>query len=149
MSIEFELDISDLRAAPDFARADLTLYGLDHSGPSYQILVYLNPPGESEDAESAGYAGAVSVFGHGGCAGEEDHCQPRGPITVFDRRPPHQLVPTAKNLICTEAVREALPTADTLRVRLVPVIGSSPFVPPDLDPDSVLSVTEVALHTYL
>lgn len=149
MSIEFELDITDLRAGPGIERADLTLYGLDHSGPSYRILVYFNPPEErSEGTDAAGYVGAVSVLGHGGCAGEEGHCHPNEPVSVFDRRPAHQLVPATKTIVCTSAVTAALAAGDTLRVRLVPVVGSSPFVPADFDVDDAFSVTEVAIHAY-
>lgn len=152
MSIDFDLEIAELRAEPSFTRADLTLYGLLHSGPSYTLRIFFNAPDAGPATpctEEAGYAGGVTLFGHGGCAGEDGHCHPRGPVTTFDRRPPHQLSPASKNVVCTAALRRALPAGDVLNVRVVPVLRPSPFVAPSTDPETVLAVSEVALHTYL
>jgi tyrosinase len=153
MSTDVTLDVTGLREQTDFTRADLFLYGLDHSGPSYSIRVFLNAPDADRDTaltDEAGYAGSVTVFGHGGCFGEEGHCDPRGPVTVFDRRLPHQLEPATRVLICTDAVRRALGQRDQLQVRLVPLVRSSPFVTTEQReaPDDLLTVAEVALRAY-
>lgn len=151
-ALDFDLDVAELRATPSFTRADLTLYGLLHAGSSYVLRIFFHAPDAwpgTACSQEAGYAGGVTLFGHGGCAGEDGHCHPRGPVTTFDRRPPHQLAPATKNLICTEALRRALPAGDLLLVRIVPVLRTSPFVPPDAHANDVLTVPEIAIHTYL
>ncbi len=94
---------------PDFQRADLVFYGVDHSGPSYEARVYLNNPDADlhtpRDAASH-FAGSFTVFGHSGCAGDAGHCEvPTGPRDPFDRRPPHPLTPQTKTVIVTDALR--------------------------------------------
>lgn len=108
---------------PDFQRADLVFYGVDHSGPSYEARVYLNNPkagvGTPRDAKSH-YAGSFTVFGHRGCAGNAGHCEvPPGPRDAFDRRAPHPLTPQTKTVIVTDALR--LLHDDKLKVTVVPV----------------------------
>ncbi len=108
---------------PDFQRADLVFYGVDHSGPSYEARVYLNNPDADlrtpRDAASH-YAGSFTVFGHAGCAGDAGHCEvPTGPRDPFDRRPPHPLTPQTKTVIVTDALR--LLDDEQLQVTVVPV----------------------------
>ena len=148
MSLSFDLDVSELSESPDFNLADLTLYGIDHSGPSYLIHVYFKPE-DLGGGSPLSRAGSVAIFGHGGCAGDEGHCHPVGPVTVFDRRPAHQLVRVAKNFTCTEALRRALTDGDLLRVRLEATARQSPLTREDIDADALLTITEVAIHTYV
>jgi hypothetical protein len=108
---------------PDFQRADLVFYGVDHSGPSYEARVYLNNPDADlrtpRDAASH-YAGSFTIFGHAGCAGDAGHCEvPTGPRDPFDRRPPHPLTPQTKTVIVTDALR--LLDDDKLQITVVPV----------------------------
>ncbi len=108
---------------PDFQRADLVFYGVDHSGPSFEARIYLNNPGAKlttpRDAESH-YAGSFTVFGHSGCAGDAGHCEvPTGPRDPFDRRPPHPLTPQTKTVIVTDALRRI--DDDQLKLTVVPV----------------------------
>ncbi len=108
---------------PDFQRADLVFYGVDHSGPSYEARVYLNNPDADlrtpRDAASH-YAGSFTVFGHAGCAGDAGHCEvPTGPRDPFDCRPPHPLTPQTKTVIVTDALR--LLDDDKLQITVVPV----------------------------
>ena len=49
MAITFELELPAGDARPELARADLTFYGLDHSGPSYQVRVFFNNPNAGPD----------------------------------------------------------------------------------------------------
>lgn len=152
MSTEVRLDASGLREAGAFTRADLYLYGLDHSGPSYQVRVFLNAPDAGPDTPldpEAGYAGSVTVFGHGRCFGDEGHCEPRGPVTPFDRRLPHQLEPASRVLICTDAVRRALEQRGDLGVTLVPVVRPSPLTSAEASADEALTVAEVSLRAYV
>ena len=106
---------------PEFSRADLIFYGVDHSGPSFEARVYLNEDaaGESTDRDSDGFAGSFTVFGHGGCAGDEGHCEVPAGRDAFDRRPPHALTPQTKTVIVTDALRKH--GDDKLVVTVVPV----------------------------
>jgi len=116
----------DLPAArQDIARADLVFYGVDHSGPTYEARVFLNNPKATEvtplTAEE-GYAGAFTVFGHGGCFGAEGHCAPNDRYTDdFDRRPPHPLTPQTVWITITDALARV--AADQVEVNVVPVIS--------------------------
>jgi hypothetical protein len=91
-----------------FGRADLIFYGLDHSGFSFEGRVYLNAPRNlSHDAgrEHPSYVGSFFIFGHGGCFGEEGHCDIPPSRDPFDLRPPHQLEPAIRIVTVTEPVR--------------------------------------------
>ena len=68
ITLELELPAGDDR--PGLARADLTFYGLDHSGPSYQVRVFFNNPNAGPDTPliaGEGFVGKFAVFAHGGC----------------------------------------------------------------------------------
>jgi hypothetical protein len=151
VAITFELELPTGAARPEHARADLTFYGLDHSGPSYEVRVFFNHPDVGPDTPltaGAGFAGSFAVFGHGGCFGEEGHCDVRPPVSVFDRRLPHQLVPMVRVLTVTGAIDELLRAdAQTVTITAVPVVRSSPLASADQAAD-VLVIDQVALHTY-
>src|SRR5215217_7560486 len=74
-------DVSFRPTSPEegrFTRADLVFSGVDHSETSYEVRVFLNNP--TADASTPrgaehGYAGRFVVFGHGGCFGDEGHCE--------------------------------------------------------------------------
>lgn len=60
-----------------FTRADLVVRGISHESVSYDVRIYLDNP----DASAAtgfdpdqGYAGRITIFGHGGCFGDDGHC---------------------------------------------------------------------------
>jgi tyrosinase len=91
----------------DVSRADLVFYGVDHSGPSYEARVFFNNPEADENTPrdpEHGYAGSFHIFGHGGCFGEEGHCEIPQTRELFDLRPAHQLTPAIKSVIVTEAL---------------------------------------------
>lgn len=116
----------DLPAArQDVVRADLVFYGVDHSGPTYQARVFLNNPKATEETPltaEEGYAGAFTVFGHGGCFGAEGHCAPKDRYTdEFDRRPPHPLTPQTVWITITDALARV--AADQVEVNVVPVVS--------------------------
>jgi hypothetical protein len=131
-----------------FARADIEVEGLDHSGSSYEGRLFLNNP----DADAAtpttaetGYAGSYYIFGHGGCFGDAGHCDvlPRVP---YDPRPPHPLWPIRKVVIATDAIRRAAATGPTMSVTVVPVLLSTNDVVPA---DEVLPQFEqISVITY-
>lgn len=107
---------------PDFARADLVFYGVDHSGPSFEARIFFNNPEANlrTPRDDASYAGSFTVFGHAGCAGDPGHCDvPSGPKDPFDRRPPHSLTPQTKTVIVTDALRKI--SEEQLTITVIPV----------------------------
>jgi hypothetical protein len=151
MAVSFEIELPSGANQPEFARADLTFYGLDHSGPSYEVRVFANRPDAGPDTPltaDAGFAGKFSVFGHGGCFGDAGHCEVRPPVSVFDRRQPHALVPTVRTLTVTEAIRDLVQQdARTVTITAIPVVRPSPLATAEQAAD-VLVIDQVALHTY-
>jgi hypothetical protein len=120
-----DISLEDLGA--DFSRADIEFEGLDHSGSSYEGRVFVNNPDADADTEltlDSGYAGSYYIFGHGGCFGDEGHCdvKPRGP---YDPRPLHALWPTRKVVIATEAIQRAVEAGPTMTVTVVPVVTAT------------------------
>jgi hypothetical protein len=107
----------------EFSRADLVFYGVDHSGPSYEGRVFINNADATVETPvdpGQGYAGSFMVFGHGGCYGDEGHCDTtRRTEDAFDVRLPHPLTPYTKTVIVTDALRRA-GTTDVV-VTVVPV----------------------------
>lgn len=148
MTVSFELELPPNKVK--IARADLTFYGLDHSGPSYEVRVYFREPEANVSAppQDNEYIGSFSVFAHGGCFGEHGHCQVQGPVTTFDRRLPHQLVPATRVLICTEDIQRIIGRGlSKVTVTVVPIVRPSPLVHANNTAD-VLKFDQVALHTY-
>lgn len=110
-----------------FYRADLRLHGVDHSGATYEGRVFLNNPQANESTPTelaAGYAGSFYVFGHGGCYGDEGHCEvvERAP---GDPRGPHPLTPTEAVVDITDGLRQAIGNTREIRFTVVPVIMSA------------------------
>ena len=139
--------LSKAAAAGDYVRADLIFHGVDHSEASYEGRVYINAP--RADAKSgrdhASYAGSYVVFGHGGCFGDVGHCDvPTGPRNPFDLRQAHQLTPTVKVVIVTDALKRIVAKAggaDSITVTVV-------CVAPSRDSNEWLKLDEVRLLTY-
>src|SRR5262249_39900945 len=109
-----------------FTRADLVFTGVDHSGISYEVRLFLNNPAATADtARTAeqGYAGRFTVFGHGGCYGDEGHCEVPAPSAdPTDLRLTHPLTPLDTYVTITDALRRILARDGALQtVTLVPV----------------------------
>ncbi len=108
----------------DFRRADIVFHNVDHSEASFDARVYLNNPEADEKTgvgSETGYAGTFHIFGHGGCYGDEGHCD----VTdrrMYDPRPAHPLTPGRKVVIATDAVRRAMQEGSTVTVTVVPVV---------------------------
>lgn len=130
--------------APEFYRADLVFYGVDHSGPSYEGRVFINAPraNASTGRDHPSYAGSFHIFGHGGCFGDEGHCDvPTAAPDPFDLRPPHQLTPATKTVIVTDALKRIVrDDAGAITVTIVAVTVEGD--------DDVLSLDTVRLLTY-
>ncbi|MEA2332914.1 MAG: hypothetical protein QOH58_3052 [Thermoleophilaceae bacterium] len=121
----YDSDALDMPAGRElYARADLLFQGVDHSGESFEARVFLNNTEADESTpmdDDHGYAGSFVIFGHGGCAGDEGHCEiPELPDDIDDLRFPHPLHPADKPVIVTEALRRV--EGDTLTITVVPVL---------------------------
>jgi len=127
-----------------FERADLLFYGIDHSGPSFEAMVFMDPRGvgKGADAEHKAYVGSFHIFGHGGCFGDVGHCDIPTHDDPFDLRPAHQLEPRLRIVNVTGAVEELLAREiGAAKVTVVArAVGSAS--------NDVLSFTKVRLATY-
>jgi hypothetical protein len=120
-----EIDVEAL--GDGYTRADVEFEGVDHSGSSYEGLVYINNSDAGHDTDPTaenGYVGSYYVFGHGGCYGDQGHCDvaPRAP---YDPRAPHGLSPMRKVVVSTDAIRKATKSGSKLTVTVVPRILST------------------------
>ena len=109
-----------------FTRADVVFTGVNHSGCSYEVRLFLNNSDADADTprvEAAGYAGRLHVFGHGGCFGDVGHCDVPAPSTdPTDLRPAHPLTPLDSYVTVTAALRRLLAAGAALEsVTLVPI----------------------------
>jgi tyrosinase len=110
----------------NFYRADIEFHDVDHSGPTFEARVFLNNPGADATTPKnlqSGYAGSFHIFGHGGCFGDEGHCEVV-PRRAYDPRPAHPLSPARKVVIASDAVRQAMGAGDEVTITVVPVILS-------------------------
>jgi tyrosinase len=88
-------------------RADLEFEGVEHDGASFVMHVFLNNPDADEATPRTPeqrYAGYLTVFAHGDCWGDVGHCDIPEPVSAFDRRPPHSLLPFDATLEITDAL---------------------------------------------
>jgi hypothetical protein len=135
-----------------FYRADLLFYDVDQMGASYRAAVFFdNPTADQDTPEDAeqGFAGSFSIFGKGGCFGDEGHCVPRAPQHRFDLRPPHPALPTLKVVRATDAVRALLARGLTeATVTLVPTLADTAGVVVEGDFEHPISLGQVGLVTY-
>ena len=143
------ITIAAVEEEADFARADLEFYGVDHSGSSFEAMVFLDNPDADENTPreaGSGYAGSFYVFGHGGCFGDVGHCDiPEGPRGPFDRRSPHPLTPQKRTVVVTEPLKLVRDTVDgDLTVTVVPIASESPVNAEE----NLLSFEQLALITY-
>jgi tyrosinase len=120
-------EISADHLPAEFTRADIQFNGLDHSGSSYEGRVFVNNPQATAATEATpenGYAGSYYIFGHGGCYGDQGHCDVRV-REPYDPRPPHGLSPARKVVIASEAIRAAVGSGAKLTVTVVPLLLST------------------------
>lgn len=139
--------------ASAFTRADIVFAGVDHAGGSYEVRLFLNNPGATADTARAaenGYAGRFTVFGHGGCYGDEGHCDvPVTSADPTDLRPTHPLTPQNTFVTITESLRRVLAGGGALQtVTLVPV-SITPRQAERKPAPELLKFSDVSLQTYL
>jgi tyrosinase len=109
-------------------RADLIFYGIDHSGDSYHARIYIDEPGadQSTGRDHPNYAGSFTVFAHGGCFGDEGHCEvPDEAPDPFDVRPPPQLRPYTKVVTITDALRSVVDVTKEEQTVTVTVVAET------------------------
>lgn len=145
-----QVDLS--RLGNRYKRADLHVCGVDHSGPSYEGRVFLNHPEADENTSrtpDAGYAGSFYVFGHGGCYGDEGHCEIPAKREPYDLRTPHPLLPEDHHITITDSLRRIEQAGTTeLIVTVVPVVRDAPeYIPAEMVSDP-LKVERVSIVTY-
>lgn len=99
-------------------RVDLEFVNVRRDGGSFTAFVFVNADELTDDAgrEHERFAGSFTVFAQSECWGVGDHCDwKRGPVSAFDRRPPHHLTPINVSMDITETI-ESLGNPDTLKV---------------------------------
>ena len=113
----------------DVSRVDIEFEQVDDSGASFEGRVFLNNPQADENTEpnqENGYAGSFYVFGHGGCFGDEGHCEVDAELErahdPYDPRRSHPRLPVDKAVEATEAVRRTASEGGDITVTVVPVI---------------------------
>jgi tyrosinase len=131
------------------SRADIEFHRVDHAGASYEGRVYINNPKADADTgyEDASYAGSYHIFGHGGCLGDEGHCD----VTdrrKYDPRPAHQLTPAKKVVIATEAVKRAIEAGDKATITVVPIIEPLPYETEPKHTKNPVKIGYVRIMTY-
>ena len=93
-----------------------TLIGVSPSAAQHRywerltVRLFFNRPDAAADTDRhrARHAGSFHILGHGGCAGDEGHCEVPTERRPYDRRTPHQLTPLSKRVVVTDALRRAL-----------------------------------------
>ena len=120
------LELPTFADRAEVTRADLVFYEVDHRGPSYVAHVFLGQPDADHETPrdvEHGYAGFYTVFGHGGCFGDEGHCDTHARfVDAFDRRPRHPLTPFVKTLTVTAALAPALLDPKRTKIAVTVVI---------------------------
>ena len=131
----------------DFYRADIELYGVDLSGPSYEGRVFLNNPAASENTPmdvGNGYVGSYHIFGHGGCFGDSGHCEV-APRRTYDSRAQHPLTPAFKSLVATAIIKKILKSTDTITITIVPIIAKGGRMS---DTKEVVDIQRIRINGY-
>ncbi len=145
------LTVTMTAPAEPYKRADLIIHGIDHAKASYECRLFINNPDAGPDTSTAdnSYVGSFWIFGHGGCAGGEGHCEPPRERRPFDFRIEHQLTPMSKIVVITEKLRALVPAGQQFTVRFVPYIrpDSADRLPANLVTD-VLGFDRADLVTY-
>ena len=132
----------------DFSGGQLIFYDVDHSGASFEGRVFVNAPEatiETPREAEHGYAGSFVIFGHGGCAGDEGHCDvPTEAKDRFDSRPLHALTLQTKTVDVGAALARVHGEGESIEVTVLAIV-----VEPDgASLDDVLHFSAMRLVTY-
>lgn len=115
----------------DFAavrRLDLEFIGVRRDHGSFTAFVFVNAdelPGDAgRDHET--FVGSFTIFAPSFCWGAEGHCDwERPPVSTFDRRGPHHLIPINVSMEITDAI-ERLGNPEELTVTVHAALRSDP-----------------------
>jgi tyrosinase len=137
----------------EFTRADVVLTGVDHSGSSYEVRLFLNRPGADGDTPRdapSGYAGRFHVFGHGGCFGDVGHCDvPPATTDPTDLRPAHPLTPLSTYVTVTTALRRLVELEEDLESLALVPLALPPLRSDGRPAPDLFRYATVDLRTYL
>jgi tyrosinase len=134
----------ELPESDELDRADLIFLGIDHAGASFEARLFLDAPDADHSAgrDHPACAGSFYVFGHGGCFGDEGHCDVPGEREPFDHRPPHPLEPAIRVVTVTDAIKAKIAGgAGTVTVTVVAHAVAD-------HPNDVLAFDTVRLAVY-
>jgi tyrosinase len=142
------LPLSPTVRAGEFSGAQLIFYDVDHSGDSFEARVFINTANATVDTPREagnGYAGSFVIFGHGGCVGDEGHCDvPAQPKDPFDSRPLHALTPQTKTVDVGEALNRVHADGDSIVVDVLAIVAR----PDKAELQDVLEFSAMRLVTY-
>lgn len=134
--------------AGEFSGGQLIFYEVDHSGDSFEARVFVNNPDAAIDTPREpehGYAGSFVIFGHGGCVGDEGHCDvPVKAKDPFDSRALHALTPQTKTVDVGEALRRVHSDGDSIVVTVLAILAG----PEKVELADVLEFSAMRLVTY-
>lgn len=111
-----------------YESADLEILGIDHSGASYEGRIFFNNPkanAATPQTLDQGYAGSFHIFGHGGCFGDEGHCDIPSLRDTYDYRDASPLVPMKARVPVTAALKHYAKTNSEITVTVVPVVTAA------------------------
>jgi hypothetical protein len=111
----------------DVSRVDIEFQQVDDAGASFEGRVFLNNPEADENTDLTpenGYAGSFFIFGHGGCFGDEGHCEvdTERAFDPYDPRRSHPMTPVETSVEATAAVQRTASEGGDITVTVVPVI---------------------------
>ena len=113
-------------------RLDLEFVDMRRDAGSFTAYVFIDAAGSrAEVPDDAGrdhdtYAGAFNVFAPTECWGVDDHCDwSKGPVTPFDRRPPHHLTPINISMDVTDVISR-LGNPDGLEITVHAALRTDP-----------------------
>jgi hypothetical protein len=92
---------------PSLKRLDLEFVGVRRDHGSFTAFVFVNadelPSDAGRDHETC--VGSFTIFAPGFCWGAEGHCDwERPPVSAFDRRGPHHLIPINVSMEITDGI---------------------------------------------
>lgn len=136
-----------------FDTAHLVVTGVDHSGPSYEVRLFFNNPEATADTPRGaeqGYIGRYTVFGHGGCYGDEGHCDvPEPSHDPTDLRGDHPLTPLDTYVDATAALQRILAAEQTVHTLTLVPVSITPRRADRAPAPELLGFADISLHTYL
>jgi tyrosinase len=131
-----------------YDRVDLEMHGVDHSGRSFAVRVFVDDPDADAETPTSGnarYGGSFYVFGHGPCLGDEGHCDvPAGPVSPYDFGEPHPLAPKFRRLEITSTLRAIAAESAAFTITLVPVTNKGGRY----ESDDLLIFTRLSVVAY-